>query len=70
MKKALLSTMLLFFSSTPAFAHRGEGFHFEIIFAFGAMLVFMVGLMICMYLLAKILRTVQEFLEHHKSKHP
>ena len=70
MKKILSSIIIFFCSSTPAFAHSGEGFHFEYIFGLTALAVYMVLLLLCMWLLSQILKTLRDFVEHHKSKHP
>lgn len=70
MKKVLLSVILFFGSSAPAFAHGGNGFHFEYIFGFAVLLIYMALLFICMWYLGKILKALEDFVEHHKSKHP
>ena len=70
MNKVLLTVVYFFCSSIPAFAHTGEGFHFENIFGLTVLLAYFVLLFLCMWLLVQILKTLKDFVEHHKSKHP
>lgn len=70
MNKVLLTIFYFFCSSIPAFAHTGEGFHFEYIFGLTVLFVYFVLLLLCMWFLVRILKVLQDLLEHHKSKHP